>query len=266
MGGGAFVQGVGWVDKNNPQYANGTTASGAAANAPASPNGQATAGSLTPAQQATASSTNSATPGAAPATNTTNQGTQDVVRNSYLAQATQPTTVDPNDPVIKNQVDAYRAATDRASNDFVNQQAEAAGPYATGALRGQERMVAEKGGQSVAGFQAQLVANELQNKRAEVQQALTSLGGLITSDRQQALQQQLADLDAQIKTLGINTAATTASNQLGVQQELGVGGLNLGLMQALLGNQQANNSMGLNAAEYEAYLNNQALQNVLPPA
>lgn len=261
MGGGKFVDGIGWVDKNNPAYNTPDNTQASPTNTAGGAPGDTAA--VTTAQQAQNASSNSGTPTAAPNPTTTNQGTQDVVRNTYLQQATQPVDVNAQTPVVKSQTDAYRAEVGREINDFLNQQAEAAGPYATGALRGQARMAAEKGGVETANFQAQAIANELQSKRAEVQNALSQLGGLITADQQAALQKQLADLDAQLKTLGISTSAQTAANQLAVQQALGVGGLNLGLIQALLQNQQFGDSLGLNAAEYEAYLNNQAGQSLL---
>ena len=260
MGGGVLLPNGGWVDRNNPAaqpYLNG-----GGAPAPANSGtggGGGNQGAQTPDQQAAQASTYSSTPGAAPTQNTTNQGTQDVVRNTYLQQATQPATVSENDPIIKNQVDAFRAETDRARTQYLNEQAESAGPYATGALRGQERATAEAAGQQVGSYKAQLMANELLQKRQEIQNALSSLGGLVTTDQARALQQQLADLDAQLKTLGITTAAGTADKQLAVQQALGIGGLNLGLLQALLGNQQFNDQLGLNTGIAEANFNQKAL-------
>lgn len=246
QGGGQFVQGVGWVDKNNPAYTGPAGGTNAANSGTASPNGDPNqTPSTVPGQPA---ATTSSTPGAAPTGPTTNQGTQDTVRNTYLAQASQPEVVTPNDPNVKAQTDAYRAEATRGVNNYLDQQAESAGPYATGALRGQARMANEQAGQATGAFETQLMANELAARRQEIQNALSGLGGLVTSDQQQALQKELADIDAQTKVLGINTAASTAANQLGVQQELGVGGLNLGLIQALLGNQQFGNNLALQAA------------------
>jgi hypothetical protein len=254
QGGGRFVEGVGWVDKNNPAYAQGqaTTTLAPGATTP----GQAD-------QTAPSGATTSATPGAPPTTNTTNQGVQDTVRNTYLEQATQSPIPKATDPTIAAQVDPYRAEIERQKNDYINQQAESAGPYATGALRGQERAASEHAGQAVASFAGQAVGNELVARRQEIQQALSGLTGLLDADQTRALQQKLADIDAQLKTLGISTGATTAENQLGVQKELGIGNLNLGMINALLNNQQFGDQLGFNIADREAYYNNLAAQQLL---
>ncbi len=248
-GGGAFVEGVGWVDKNSPYYQPPAGAPGNTA-----PDGQ------TPTTQGTASTgaQNSSTPGAAPTTNTTNQGVQDTVRNTYLTQATQNPIPTAQDPQIAAQVDPYRAEVERQKNDYLDQQAEAAGPYATGALRGQERMASEKAGQNVGGFAASLVGNELVARRAEIQHALDSLSGTLSDDQARALQQKLADLDAQIKMAGINTAAASTAAGQDIQKSLGIGQLNLGLLNALLGNQQFGDQLGFNIASTEAGLNQNA--------
>jgi hypothetical protein len=242
-GGGSFVEGVGWVDKNSPYYQPPAGAPGNTA-----PDGQ------TPGTNAGTTSTgaqNSSTPGAAPTTNTTNQGVQDTVRNTYLTQATQNPIPTAQDPQIAAQVDPYRAEVERQKNDYLDQQAEAAGPYATGALRGQERMASEKAGQNVGGFAASLVGNELVARRAEIQHALDSLSGTLSDDQARALQQKLADLDAQIKMAGINTAAASTAAGQDIQKSLGIGQLNLGLLNALLGNQQFGDQLGFNIANAE---------------
>src|SRR5262245_13899929 len=107
-------------------YGYNQTQPGAAGAAPGGMAGGMTGGNMgtpvgTPVSvgdQAKAAQTYSSTPGAAPTMNTSNQGTQDVVRNSWLSQATQSTTVDPNDPNIKQQVDPYAAAQERARRQY----------------------------------------------------------------------------------------------------------------------------------------------------
>lgn len=254
-GGGRFVEGVGWVDKNSQYYDQGEPGP----NEPAPQNQAPGAGNTAPASGATTS----ATPGAAPAPNTTNQGVQDTVRNTYLQQATQNPVPSAQDPVIAAQVDPFRAEVERQKNDYLGQQAEAAGPYATGALRGQERMASEKAGQTVGSFAASAVANELVARRAEIQHALDSLAGTLDADQTRALQQKLADLDAQIKIMGIQTAAASTAAGQDITKSLGIGQLNLGLLNALLGNQQFGDQLGFNIADREAYYNNLAGQNLL---
>ena len=112
---------------------------------PAAFQGQPAATSI--GQQAQNASTYSQTPGAAPAPATTNQGTQDVVRNSWLAKAAQPATVDPNDPNIKQQTDVYSAQQQRAQSEYEAQAAErlsAQGLGNSGQMDQERRYAAEK--------------------------------------------------------------------------------------------------------------------------
>lgn len=194
----------------------GTPAPGATppGTAPASP-----ASSYLQAQAANAQ-TYSQTPGAAPTQTTANQGTQDVVRNSYLQQATQGTRIDTADPNFRQQVDPFAAAVTREKRDFLSDQAEKAGPYATGALRGQARMASERAGQAIGSFEADLVGRELANRRNEIQAALSGLRGTISEDQQRMLQRELAALQAEMQRLSITTGADVARSGQSLQQRL----------------------------------------------
>lgn len=269
IGGGIYANGS-WIPKSMAGQqmstggmapTSGATTSGSTAPQPAAPPAAPAATNVN--DQAQAASTYSATPGANPVPYTTNQGTQDVVRNSYLAQATQGTQVNPNDPALKQQTDAYNAGVERKVRDYVADQAESLGPDATGALRGQTRMANEQAGQAEGGFSAQVVGQELQNRRTEIQNALSQLSGLMTQDQQAALQQKLADLDAQIKTLGINTDAGTAAAQLALQGKLGTAGIGVDLLKLSQGDQQFSDNMAYNIANLEANYNNLGLRTLL---
>jgi hypothetical protein len=178
----------------------------------------------------------------------TNPTSQAVTMDTLMSRLTQPTTIDTNDPAFRKQADTYAAASERARRNAVSDAAEAAGPYGTGALQGQQRMLTENAAQQQAGFEADLVGREIQNKRDEVQNALTSMTGLLSQDQQNALQLQLAQLDAQLKQLGITSASDTAAAELALKDKLGVGGLNVDLMQLLLNNQQFGDTLGFNVA------------------
>src|SRR5690606_31774747 len=104
----------------------------------------------------------------------------------------------------------FAAAVQRQSRDYLADQAEAAGPYATGALRGQARMASERAGQTIGQFEADLVARELTNRRNEIQSALQNLSGLVSTDQARQLQRDLADIEAELTRLGITTQAGTA--------------------------------------------------------
>jgi hypothetical protein len=118
---------------------------------------------------------------------------------------TQDLTIDPNNPVIRNQSDAYSAKAERARRNYLADTAESRSPYATGSMRNEARMTAEKLGQDTAGFQAELMGRELTNRRQEIQQALDSMGNMLTESERQALQRELAAADNALKRYGIDT-------------------------------------------------------------
>jgi hypothetical protein len=258
-----------WTDQQWADYnaKNGipNPAQPAAPAAPASPAAPPPPAATNVQQQASNASTYSQTPGGAPTGPTANQGTQDVVRNTYLAQATQdPTAVTTNDPAIKAQTDPYNAAIERQKNSYLSGQAEqlaAKGLGSSGQMNNEQRYAGEQAGQQEGGFAAQLVGNEINARRQQVQDALSGLSGAITQDQKQALEEELAKLTQQTQMYGINTEAGTAANQQAINKQLGTGQLNLGYLSTLLNNQQQANALGLNYANDEAYWNNQALQN-----
>lgn len=235
------------------------TAAPAASTAPAAPAATTVPG------QAQAASTYSATPGAQPTQQTSNQGTQDVVRNSYLQRATQGTQIDRNDPNLKQQVDSYAAGVDRARRQYETDAAErlsAKGMGSSGAMDIERRLAAERAGQAVGSFESQLVGRELQNRRAEISDALQNLGGLVSGDQARALQKELADIDAQLKQAGMDLQGSLGSREIALKDKLGTGGLNVDMMRMLLQNQQFGDQLGFNVADREAFWNNQALQSL----
>ena len=215
--------------------------------------------------QAKAASTYSATPGSAPAPNTTNQGTQDVVRNTYLQQATQPTNVDRNNPNVRPQADAYAAAQDRARRQYESESAErlsAQGLGSSGAMQNERRLAMERAAQNTGSFEAQLVGNELKALRTEKQMALDQLLKAGQIDQANALQRELAKIDAQLKQAGIDVQSSLGGREIDVKDKLGTGGLNVDMMRLLMQQQQFGDQLGFNIADREAYWNNAALQNL----
>jgi hypothetical protein len=151
----------------------------------------------------------------------------DQLYNMLLQRAQQGLNVDPNDPVIKGQSDAYNAQLDRARRNYLSDLAESAGPYASGAMLGQARQTAEAEGQQGAAFQSQLMGRELQSRRDEIQQALAQMGSMLSDEQRLALQKELGYLNdatqrygigtsADTARYGIDTTAQTAANRLGL--------------------------------------------------
>lgn len=131
--------------------------------------------------------------------------------NTLLSRSNQSLSVGANDPTIRAQTDAYSAAQDRSSRDYLSNLAEKAGPYAN--LRGETRLASEQAGQNTAGFQAQLMGNELEARRTEIQNALMQMGGILSKDQSTALQAELANLDAALKRQGLALQGQQIGNQ-----------------------------------------------------
>lgn len=117
-----------------------------------------------------------------------------------LGRANQSLSIDPNtDSIIGPQLTAARAQGDRVARNQYNDAVEAGSPYSSGAANTMATQLAEKNAQGVNSLQTQLVSNELASRRAEVQNALSEMGGLLTSQDQLALQKELGILDAAIR-------------------------------------------------------------------
>lgn len=144
----------------------------------------------------------------------------DALYTQLQGRAQQSLAIDPTtDPTIKNQVDYFRAEQERARRNAISNAAEEGGPL--GDTR--KRMAAERVGQATGAFQAELAARELTGRRAEIANALASMGGMLSTDQQAGLQRELAQMDNAIKQyqLGIS------DRELGLNRELGLGDLGL---------------------------------------
>lgn len=137
-------------------------------------------------------------------------------------------TVDKNDPIIRAQSDANIANEERVRRNYVSDVAESQGPLAN--IQGEKRLAAERAGQRTGTFEAALMGQELQARRAQAQQALTQAGGQLDTDKQAELQERLANLDAAIK-----------GQSMGLQDK----GLNQDWQKSLLQNDQFLRQLGL---------------------
>jgi hypothetical protein len=281
IGGGVFVNG-GWIPKGMatpeqiaaagqpagaaPPPVPGTGVPGQVPTGAIGGAGEPSAPGTAIVGQARGSETLSTTPGAPPTQSTTNQGTQDVVRNSYLERAVQPLKIDPNDPMIRAQVDPFVAAQDRQRRQTISEAAERAsarGLGDSGALDAERRYAGERAAQAGGLFESQLVGKEIQTRRDEIKDALTSLRGMLSDDQVRALQKEMAELDAAVKKLGIAAGTDTASSEIALKRQLGLGGMNIDLMRLLMQDRQFADTMGFNVADREAFYNNAALQNIM---
>ena len=140
-----------------------------------------------------------------------NRARGDALYGDLSARAAQGLAVDPNDPVIRAQADAFAANQTRSSRDYLGDIAERGGAYAN--LRGEQRMAAEKAGQNSGTFKAELMGREVAARRASIESALNGMRGMLTAEQQLGLQQQLALLDNSIKQQGLGLEGQQIGNQ-----------------------------------------------------
>jgi hypothetical protein len=127
-------------------------------------------------------------------------GRADDFYQQLLARSQQGLNVDRNNPVIRQQADAFSSNAQRSRREYLNDQAEAIGPV--GNIAGEERLSAGRVGQATGAFEAELMGRELQAKRDEISQALSLMAGRLTTEQTLALQKELAELDAQLRREG----------------------------------------------------------------
>lgn len=145
--------------------------------------------------------------------NTSTDPAQNALYNQLLARAGQSEVVDPNDPVIKGQTDAYAASEQRALRTYLQGLAESAGPNAN--ISAETRLGNEQAGQATSSFQATAMVNELTARRNEIQSALTSMQGMLTSEQAANLQAQLATMNDALSRLGISVQQNEFGQTLG---------------------------------------------------
>jgi hypothetical protein len=114
--------------------------------------------------------------------------------NTLMKRANQGLTIDPStDPVMRQQQDAFNAQRQLGDRRTLAALAEKGGPQAN--LSAETRAAGEASGQAGAQFQGQMMQNELNARRQEIQQALSGAAGLLTQEQAMQLQQEMAALD-----------------------------------------------------------------------
>ena len=98
------------------------------------------------------------------------------------------------------------------------------------------------------------VQGDVANLDANVKLQLKKMDGDLQKQGY-GLQERLALLDAEVRKYGINTQGDLGKLDVALRKELGIGQLNLGLLNALLGNQQFNDKLGWDMASWAANQN-----------
>ncbi len=128
-------------------------------------------------------------PGTGPLNLGIGTGSANSLYDLLMRRATQSLQVNSNDPIIRNQSDAFNAQQDRAARNYLQANAERVGPNSN--VTAETRSAAEKVGQNTSAFEAQLMGQELTARRQEIQQALSGASGLLTAEQALALQREL---------------------------------------------------------------------------
>lgn len=159
-----------------------------------------------------------------------NVARRDALYAQLLLRSQQSLSVDPSDPIIRAQVDPYRAEQERARRNLVSDAAETGRPLGPT----QAAMAAERTSQNVGSLQAELMARTLASRREGIAEALDSMTGILTADQQASLQRELAQLDNVIRQqqLGLsarelNIRESLGLGDIGLRRELGLGDLGL---------------------------------------
>ncbi len=163
----------------------------------------------------TTGSTTGHTTGSTGSTSGSTSGTNSDYSDLYnllMQRAKQSLEVNPNDPIIKGQTDAFRATQDRGIRDYLSQSAEKGGNNSN--LGASTRSAYEHAGQNTAAMQSQLMQNELNSRRTEIQNALSESGSLLTAHDQLALQRELGLINAEIQRLSVNNQFNLGQQQI----------------------------------------------------
>ncbi len=238
MGGGVQTAGGGWVPKNHPLAASGTV--------PITKNDAVVPPGGGPA--------NPVTSNAPPNPTTSNPAFQDAFRTSLMGLMTQ----DPYDPAaiqkqIQPAVNAYGQQQSRVTDDeraALQERLAQQGLTSSGASDTGTAQIYEQAATDRAGFASKLAISQMQARQQQLMQALQLGAGVLTDDQKNMLTKELGDIDAALRGRAIDVQSSLGQGSLSNQLTLGQGQLSLGLLEALLGNQQANNTLGFNIGAY----------------
>jgi hypothetical protein len=280
-GGGVRMPDGGWVPRDHPLAAQAvpapTTASPTAAPSPTAPVQPPAA----PPGPASTALSGTATAGA-----TVDQGAPTTVTGAFqqaLVNRLAPGPVSSDSPEVAPAIAANRQSEQRSMEAARAQLAERAGAQGidqhgfNSQLMGLTQDSAQRQGQ----FAGSAVMGLAQQRAQELTAAL-SLGGAMLSDQDRMrLQNELAQLQAQIsresmfqnagltreqmalnaalQREGVSAQTGLGYADLGLRRDLGTGQLNLGLLNSLIGNQQFSQNLGANLGMFGANLNQNAL-------
>lgn len=196
----------------------------------------------------------------APVTGTTT--VTDATRQQLLNMlATDPTRISEHDPGLGGAISAYDRQNQRGldrQKSAIAEQMYAQGITGGGvdtAMQGAQQQANE----GRAGFVGNLMYQELQNRRDQLQQALQLGAGLLTAEQENKLKKQLGDLDAAVRRQGYTVQSQLGNRELDIRRMLGLGDLALGVRGQDLGNSQFLQNLGFLIGSKQADLNQNAI-------
>ena len=159
------------------------------------------------AANSTGTSTSTSTTTETEGLNPTDRAHKDDLMGLLSERMRQGEEIDPNNPIIKNQVDLFRGEQDRTRRDYLTNMAEklsTQGLGNSGRLQNEQRFAQEQAGLQTGQFQAELMGRELTARRDEIKHAIDTMGDLLTEQERQMLQRELAEAENAMQKYGID--------------------------------------------------------------
>lgn len=145
--------------------------------------------------------------------------------NALMDQYSQPVTAD--DPTIKASTQAYTGQVGRSLNAFKKQAAERA--YAegvpTGAFDSQIGNAQMAGGRAIGDNENQMMRDEMLSRRSNLMSTMQGAGSLLSAQDAADIQNKIANIDAVMKSRGLDIESDLGGKSLDLQKLLGLGGL-----------------------------------------
>jgi len=174
--------------------------------------------------------------------------------------------VDPNRPELVQQRNAFRRGQGRALEQAKRAAAErgaAGGTLNTGGFDADLGTMDLAAAGAEGDFEAGLVTRELEGQRDRMMAAVQLAQQSGQADQARALQERLAQLNAQIQSRGQDIQGRLGQGDLDLRRLLGMGQLNLGYLNSNRSNDQFYSGLGAQLGMNNARLNQDALMALL---
>jgi hypothetical protein len=252
--------GLGWVDQYNPNYGKAGfvgSETGAPASATQSLPSAPPSGPITTQQDV----------GGTTATNggTIAQGAPTTVAQSFqqaLINRLNPTPIGVNSPSVAPAIQANQLAEQRGmerSRNLLAERSAADGTNNSGGFDSQLLGLSQQRAQREGQFAGNAIQQGQALQDADTRAFSGMAGSLLSGNANLSQQMNLANLDAELRRAGLAQQGQLGNADIALRGRLGEGQLNLGLLSALLSNDQFGRSLGQNASQFGAQLDQNGL-------